>query len=151
MYSRILLPVDGSATAERGLREAVGLAREQRATLVLVHVVDAYPMLAGIASAETFEQSRQQMRRYGEDLLAKALQAVQDAGVQGETVLHEVSTERVSDAIVDEARNRQCELIVMGTHGRRGLSRLALGSDAEHVVRESPVPVLLVRHDEVTA
>ena len=59
--------------------------------------------------------------------------------------VREVVGERVSDVIVDEAAKAGCELIVMGTHGRRGVSRVALGSDAENVLRSSSIPVLLVR------
>jgi nucleotide-binding universal stress UspA family protein len=59
--------------------------------------------------------------------------------------LHDVGGGRVADAIVEEARRSRCDLIVIGTHGRRGVSRAMLGSDAENVVRSSPVPVLLVR------
>ena len=62
-----------------------------------------------------------------------------------ETLLREVTGERVSDIIIDQAGQHACDLIVMGTHGRRGLQRLTLGSQAEAVARASPVPVLLVR------
>jgi nucleotide-binding universal stress UspA family protein len=61
--------------------------------------------------------------------------------------VREVTRGRIATVVVDEARSSGCDLIVMGTHGRRGFNRLALGSDADLVVRESPVPVLLVRDD----
>ena len=73
------------------------------------------------------------------------------AASETESVVHESTGGSVADAIVSEAARLDCDLIVLGTHGRRGLRRLTLGSDAELVVRHSPVPVMLVRSDETTA
>lgn len=87
------------------------------------------------------------MRGYGQDLLSKAQAAAALAGVTAESSLREVTHGRIAKIVIDEARSSGCDLIVMGTHGRRGFSRLALGSDADLVVRQSPVPVLLVRDD----
>ncbi|NDZ18444.1 hypothetical protein C7T35_07685 [Variovorax sp. WS11] len=70
-----------------------------------------------------------------------------DGSATAERGLREVTQGRIANVVVDEARSSGCDLIVMGTHGRRGFSRLALGSDADLVVRQSPVPVLLVRDD----
>jgi hypothetical protein len=69
-------------------------------------------------------------------------------GVASEAHLIEDRIDRVADTIVDEARSTKCDLVVMGTHGRRGFSHVLLGSDAERVVRQCPLPVLLVRHPE---
>ena len=148
MYHRILVPLDGSATAERGLREAIGLAAEQKARVSLLHVADNFPMLVEMSSVTSYQEMLNELRRYGEDVLAKAKRAAADAGVQADTLLREVTQGRVADVIIDEARKTGCGLIVMGTHGRRGFSRLTLGSEAERVVRSSTVPVLLVRLDE---
>lgn len=148
MYHRILVPLDGSATAERGLREAIGLAAEQKARVSLLHVADNFPMLVEMSSVTSYQEMLNDLRRYGEDVLAKAKRAAADAGVQADTLLREVTQGRVADVIIDEARKTGCGLIVMGTHGRRGFSRLTLGSEAERVVRSSTVPVLLVRLDE---
>jgi len=145
MYSRILVPIDGSPTAERGLREAIDIAAQMKAHLVLLHIVDDYPMLLEMSSAATFEASRRHLLKFGEDVLDQARKRVDEAGVSSEGVLREVTSLRAADAIVEEAGKRGCQLIVMGTHGRRGFNRLAMGSDAELVLRESPVPVLLVR------
>jgi nucleotide-binding universal stress UspA family protein len=68
--------------------------------------------------------------------------------VAAETRLVEARTERVADTIVQEARDAGCDLVVMGTHGRRGFNRVLMGSDAEIVLRHCPLPVLLVRHPE---
>ncbi|HMA06541.1 MAG TPA: universal stress protein, partial [Ramlibacter sp.] len=93
----------------------------------------------------SYDEMLKGLRQYGLELLAKARRAAEEAGVHGESLLREVTNERVADVIVDQARQHGCDLIVMGTHGRRGFSRIAMGSEAEQVARTSPVPVLLVR------
>jgi nucleotide-binding universal stress UspA family protein len=151
MYSKILVPIDGSPTAERGLREALALAAPLGAKLVLLNVVDDYPILLDMGSALAFEETRRALLKLGEEVLDRARRQAAEADVPCECVLREVTSLRASDAIVDEAAARKCDLIVMGTHGRRGFNRLAMGSDAEIVVRESPVPVLLVRFQPTKA
>ncbi|MET3179263.1 UNVERIFIED_ORG: nucleotide-binding universal stress UspA family protein [Variovorax guangxiensis] len=145
VYKHILVPIDGSPTAERGLREAIRLAGELESRLRLLHVIDDFPMLMEMSNISSFEASLQKMREYGESVLAQALAEATSANVEAQTVLREVTQGRIADIVVDEAGKAGCDLIVMGTHGRRGLSRLALGSDADRVARSSPVPVLLVR------
>lgn len=148
MYDRILVPLDGSDTSARGLREAIGMARVNGACLRLLHVIDDYPLLLQSGSEpHQFEQLRQRLRDEGFRLLEQAQAAVQAAGLPCETVLRETASARVSQAITDEAQDGGCELIVIGTHGRRGLNRYLLGSNAEAVARSSPVAVLLVRGD----
>jgi nucleotide-binding universal stress UspA family protein len=148
MYQRILVPVDGSPTAERGLREAINLAEGQNTRLLFLHIVDDYTMLIEMSSAAGYEEMIRGLRQYGLDVLGKAKRAAEAAGAHCETLLREVTGKRVADVIVDQARQHACDLIVMGTHGRRGFSRLTLGSAAEGVMRSSPVPVLLVRLEE---
>ena len=96
MYRRILVPLDGSATAERGVREAIGLAAEQKGTLCLLHVVDDFPMLMQMTSVVNFEETMKDVRQYGESLLAKAKSAAAEAGVQAETLLRKVTHERAA-------------------------------------------------------
>ena len=148
LYHRILVPLDGSATAERGLREAIGLGGDQAATLHLLHVMDDYPMSAVRAPVIGFQDTLDGLRRHGDALLAKARRLAAEAGVAAQTSLREATLETVAETIIDEARTTACDLIVMGTHGRRGVSRLTMGSEAEAVARTSPVPVLLVRQPE---
>ena len=147
MYQHILVPLDGSATAERGLREAVRRAAEQKGKLHLLHVIEDFPMLMEMSAAVSFDSMMREVRGYGQDVLSKAQAAAALAGVTAESSLREVTHGRIAKVVIDEARSSGCDLIVMGTHGRRGFSRLALGSDADLVVRQSPVPVLLVRDD----
>jgi nucleotide-binding universal stress UspA family protein len=145
MYERILVPIDGSATAQRGLDEAIALADRLESTLHLLHVVDARLLIAEVSVFAPPNQLLDDWRAAGEKLLAEALERARAGGVKAESALRCDPGLRVCDLILAEARSATAGLIVMGTHGRRGLRRLTLGSDAELVLRESPVPVLLVR------
>jgi len=145
-YKRILVPIDGSPTSNRGLREAIGFAKAQKARLQLVHVVDVHnAMLAGLASGETVADLATALEQRGNRLLESAAATARKSGVASETVLLESLTGPAAEPIVRQARKWRADLIVIGTHGRRGLKRLVMGSDAEQVVRNAPVPVLLVR------
>lgn len=149
MYQRILVPVDGSPTSLAGLEEALKLAKLAGAQLRLLYVVDE---LAFVSSVQEYAAYTGDLLRLvkegGQDILAKALARAKEAGVPADTLLLDSGTQRVADVIVDQARAWPAQLIVLGTHGRRGLRRLALGSDAELVLRSATVPVLLVRgHD----
>lgn len=146
MYHRLLLPFDGSAAAERGLREAVALAADQRAALRILHIIDLHPLLMDATSSLSYEELRRTLQEYGQAMTRNAARVAEAAGVTVETGLRDAMVgERTADAILADAEAWGCDLIVMGTHGRRGLSRWMLGSAAEMVARCSPVPVLLVR------
>ncbi len=147
MYHRILVPLDGSPTSERGLREAIKLVAGHEATLFFLHVVDDFRMLVDMASIRSYDEMLKSLRHYGLEVLAKARHAAEAAGIHSELLLREVSNQRVADVIVDQATVHHCDLIVMGTHGRRGFNRIAMGSEAEQVARTSAVPVLLVRQE----
>jgi nucleotide-binding universal stress UspA family protein len=145
MYARILVPIDGSATAQRGLDEAIALARQLGSKLHLLNVVDARLLMGEMAIYAPPAQLLDDWRAEGEKLLASAVAQARDQGVEADSALQCDPGQRVCDMILREAASAGAELVVMGTHGRRGLRRLTLGSDAELVLRESPVPVLLVR------
>ena len=150
MYQRILVPVDGSAAAERGVQEAIKLARAQHSRLLFLHVLDDYPMLQQVTSQASLDEMLNGLRHAGLDVLASARRTAEQAAVHCETLLREVTGKRVADIIIDQVGQHHCDLIVIGTHGRRGLARLTMGSDAEQVLRISPVPVLLVRQQPET-
>lgn len=145
MYQSLLVPIDGSATAERGFQEAMALAERLQARLCLLHLIDESPFDMERAPATAYEQARLHWQRAGESLLAEAQQRARARGIECSTLLREAGQQGVAEAIIDTVRQCGCDMIVMGTHGRRGLSRLTLGSDAELVLRSSPVPVMLVR------
>ena len=148
MYQRILVPVDGSSAADRGVAEAIRLAGALKARLLFLHVLDDYPMLQEMTTAGSLDAMLRDLRHAGLDVLAKARQAAEQSSVHCETLMREAAGRRVADVIVDQVGQHHCDLVAIGTHGRRGFARLALGSDAEQVVRYSPVPVLLVRQEE---
>lgn len=145
MYARILVPIDGSATSELGLGQALDLAGSLKSHVVLLCVVDDFSLRVDMTSALNFDGVHARLVAYGREILAKAQERATAAGLSSDAVLREVTSRRAADVIVEEASRQQCGLIVMGTHGRRGLNRLAMGSDAALVLRESTVPVLLVR------
>ena len=150
MYQRILVPIDGSTTSNQGLDEAIKLAKLTGASLRVIHVVDALTFATGSELYGGFASDViPQMREAGEQIVEKARTRVKEQGVTVDSMLFNSLSTRVSDIVVDQAKAWDADLIVIGTHGRRGVNRLMLGSDAEQIVRMAPVPVLLVRAPEV--
>jgi nucleotide-binding universal stress UspA family protein len=143
-YRRILVAVDGSDAAARGLREAIRLAKAEDAQLFIVHVVNEFYAFAS-PDATVPVDIVPTLREGGRRILAKAQAQAEKQGVKAKSVLRETVGGLAADAIVAEAKKQRADLIVLGTHGRRGMRRLVLGSDAEHVVRSATLPVLLVR------
>ena len=151
MFRQILVPVDGSHTSARGLAVAIRLAKDQGAKLRLVHVVEEYVVVqsAGLNDGGLYTGDLiDSLQAEGKTIIAKALALAYKAGIKADASTYESFANRSSDCIIREAKKCHADLIVMGTHGRRGVNRLVLGSDAEIVVRTSPVPVLLVRSPE---
>jgi len=145
-YKRILVPVDGSATSNAGLKEAIGLAKSQGGTLELVHVVDQHSVvMMGMEASIYMDEVLQDLSAAGRRVLKRAQALADKAGVKARSVLLETIAGPAADSIIAQAKKGRADLIVIGTHGRRGVRRLVMGSDAEQVVRQSPVPVLLVR------
>lgn len=145
VYKRILVPVDGSPTSMAGLNEALRLARDQKAKLKLLHIVDELMIFSSSEAGLNIEPVLESMKLAGKRILERAAKRAAARGIRPETELWENTTGRVADVVVGRAKRWRADLIVMGTHGRRGVNRMVLGSDAELVVRNSPVPVLLVR------
>jgi len=148
MYSRILLPVDGSNPSQLALNEAIRLAGSLSSAIRLVHVIDVWSLVTSEATGAVYDTLFAIARREGETLLRDCAHKVQSAGIPVDTVLVDQPDAQVGECVVHRARDYHAELIICGTHGRRGLRRLLVGSDAEYVVRHSPVPVLLVRGAE---
>jgi nucleotide-binding universal stress UspA family protein len=146
-YRKLLVAVDGSSASNKGLREALRLAKAERARLCILHVVDEFPAFAamdGMAAAPGLDLVPA-LREGGKRILARAKAVADKARVPAKSVLRERIGGPAADRIVREARKQRADLIVLGTHGRRGMRRLVLGSDAEQVVRVARVPALLVR------
>ena len=139
MYDTILVPTDGSEQAETALTHAVALAERYGAALHVLYVVDTGSMAAaGIDGAAVLDE----LENAGEAIISRAVETGTRAGLDAEGAVeygspHEAIREYVDDHGID--------LIVMGTHGRRGLGRYLLGSVTERVIRTASVPVLAVR------
>ena len=143
-YKRILVPIDGGETSGRALRDAVAIAKQGRAKLKLLHVVEEYAAFSAPEIAVDVGPVLDAIVSAGRKTLARADRRVRALGLKPETALVDNVGGRVADEIVWQAKRWRADLIVMGTHGRRGLQRAMLGSDAELVMRYSPVPVLVV-------
>ena len=146
MYHNILVAIDGSNTAELALLEAIKLAKELKGQLRIVNVVDVVHF---VQDTEFFNQMEiwDAIRKEGKDILDKALARAHDAWSRAETKLIEIDTlgRRIPEVIAEEAQAWPADLIIIGTHGRRGISHLFLGSVAENVVRVATKPVLLIQ------
>jgi nucleotide-binding universal stress UspA family protein len=145
VYKRILVPVDGSSASNAGLREALKLAKDQHAKLRLLHIVDELVVFNTPEAGFNVESVLESMRRGGKQLIRKAEKLAGTKGLKAESKMIESAGVRVADMITRDARRWRADLIVMGTHGRRGVNRMLMGSDAELVVRNAGLPVLLVR------
>jgi len=145
MYKKILVPVDGSPASMRGLREALRVAKAHKSKLRLLHVVGIFVPTPAFAGGIYLADVEKTLRASGRRVLARAEAAVRRQRIAVDSVMFETVGGRAADVIVSHAAKWRAGLIVIGTHGRRGLRRVALGSDAEQVIRTSPVPVLVVR------
>lgn len=143
MYERILVPLDGSVTAIRGLREAMRLAGVSGGQLILLHVIDDFPTAWQRASGEPLDDQKDKRMLAAEEMLRRSVDSTHVAGIGVHTEVCPAS-DSAADSIVEYATRLACGLIVIGTHGRSGIRRAALGSVAEQVSRRSTVPVLLV-------
>jgi nucleotide-binding universal stress UspA family protein len=147
MFKRILVAVDGSPTGDQALREAIGLAKELQAQLRIVHVVDDININMGAEEFPDPSEIIDAVSKHGQEIIRKAEAVAKDAGISAESNLIKIDTisQRIPEMIVADAEAWSADLIVICTHGRRGLSRLLLGSVAEGVVRVATKPVLLIR------
>lgn len=126
MYKRVLVPVDGSEIADRALDEAINLSKGHPVELKIVFI------------GSDDESSHA--------VIETAMTRAVNAGLQPESgLLGKFETEEIADVILQGAKEWGADLIVMATHGRRGVAHLILGSVTEGVIRASPVPVLVVR------
>lgn len=152
MYARILVLTDGSDTSQRGIDEAVRLALVTGGSIRFFHAVDDQSFAIALQSAMAYAPNwRGDLRDEGNAILARAKATATAAKIPCDGVLSEEFTKSLEQRVVDECACYKADLIVIGTHGRRGISRLLLGSSAEAILRQAPVPVLLVRADPTDA
>jgi nucleotide-binding universal stress UspA family protein len=141
MYKRILVPLDGSEPSNAALEEALKFARHGGAALRLVHVCEPLSYILAEGPMDLIESVRQE----GTRVLQEAETRVRAGGVTVESSLIDAGDRRVAAVVAEDAGRSGCDLIMMGTHGRRGFEHLVVGSVAEGVIRRATVPVLLVR------
>jgi len=147
MYQRILVATDGSPLSKKAVRSAIGLAIALDADLVALNVVPRYPMsyFEGNVSISLQEVSRieKQWATEGQAMVDAVQQAAQAEGIQAKAVV--TRSNLVAEAIMAAAKKHKCDLIVMASHGRKGLKRVLLGSETQHVLAHSSIPVLVLR------
>ncbi|MFC4552589.1 MULTISPECIES: universal stress protein [Halorussus] len=145
MYDRILVPTDGSPQAARALEHALDLARTYDAQLHVLFVVDATAFASEVDASLVTDE----LESYGERAVESAAERASEAGI--ESVSTAVLRGTPHREILDYAEGHDVDLVVLGTHGRRGLDRYLLGSVTERIVRTADVPVLVVRSGDETA
>jgi nucleotide-binding universal stress UspA family protein len=150
MYNHILVSTDGSEVAQKGVDHGLSLAKSLGARVTVVTVTERFPIFAQSGIVGTWVPGPEEVARYdaaqkemAEKVLAAAAAAAEKLGVPADTV--HVPEDYPAEAIVELAKARDCSLIVMASHGRRGLRKLVLGSQTSEVLANSPVPVLVVR------
>lgn len=141
--SRILVPVDFSSLSDHALDRAIVVAQHNKAALILVHVVEpvAYPVDFLVVPAE-MEDANLQLSRTAKERLGALAKEISGRGIPCEST---VEIGRAYHQIVETARKKKADLIVLPTHGHTGLKHVYLGSTAEKVVRHAPCSVLVVR------
>jgi nucleotide-binding universal stress UspA family protein len=145
MFKRILVPTDGSEPAQRAVIAGIGFAKELGAEVVGLTVLPKFHTFTYKTDMleDTKEEFVVESHEHAKQVLSFVLDAARDAGVKctGEQVVSDDPWE----AIIDTAKSRQCDLIVMGSHGRRGVKGVLLGSETQKVLVHSNVPVLVYR------
>lgn len=149
MYNRILISTDGSEIAQKGVDHGLALAKILGAEVTIITVTERFPVYtSGVGydlawSSVALAEYAEGQTKAADSILAAAKQSAQRLGVTADT-LH-VPEAEVAEAIIAAAQERNCDLIVMASHGRRGLGRLMLGSKASEVLAHTDIPVLVVR------
>lgn len=154
MYTRILVAIDDSSTSTKALDEAINLSRVLGAALCITHVADEGPVTQhsmGVGTYIDLDKVKEDMRQGGHSLLDAAVAKAFAQGLPAKQMLVESTRRRVAEVIVDAARTWGADLVVIGTHGRRGFERLLVGSVAENLVRIATTSLMLVREGEAQA
>lgn len=147
MYQKILVATDGSKLCQKAVQSAIELASTCGATLVALKVVPRYPLSyfeGGVAiQAAEMKRIEQQWADEGQALVDKVKAQAEAKGVKTRAMT--TKSDVVSDAIISVAKKQKCDLIVMASHGRKGVKRLLLGSETNQVLTHSHTPVLVLR------
>jgi nucleotide-binding universal stress UspA family protein len=151
MYTNILLSTDGSEVAKKGLEHGIALAKALSAKVTVITVTEPLPIDFGGGHAGGWIPSPEEVDRFDAACKERAGQVLNEAqataeqiGISTELTHIHVPNAHAASAIIETAKSRGCDLIVMGSHGRRGLSKLFLGSQTSEVLADGSVPVLVV-------
>jgi len=142
VFNHLVVPVDGSEPSNKTVSLAIEIAKNQKASIVFCHAIDEVSMIraAGAAGVD-WQPGVEDLRGEGKRVLDAAMRQADQAGLEA----HAVMSDRAPvDAILDVVKDHAANLIVMGTHGRRGFSRAWLGSVTEGVLRHAHIPMLIV-------
>jgi nucleotide-binding universal stress UspA family protein len=147
MYKRILVATDGSTLSKKAVASAIALAQLSEAELVALKVVPRYPQTyyeGGLAlPASDIAKVEKQWATQGQAVVDAVVKTAQAKGLTAKAVV--VKSDLVSEAIIATAKKNKCDLIVMASHGRKGIKRLLLGSETQQVLTHSHTPVLVLR------
>ncbi len=147
MYHRILIATDGSELSEKAVQSGLELARLSGAAVVAVKVVPRYPRsyFEGATAVDPAEIKRveAQWSESALTMVGSIKARAKELGVNAQAVV--VKSDLIAEAIIDTAKEHLCDLIVMASHGRKGLKRVLLGSETQHVLTHTHIPVLVLR------
>ena len=152
MYRRILVAVDGSETSNKALAAAIEMAGYSggRSVVRLIHVLDEMAYFVGLDPYQGQAYSAVHiMRQAGEKILSDGLAICESAGVRADTILVDQLGGHLAETVDESAKDWNASLVVVGTHGRKGVGRILMGSGAEQIIRLSTRPVLVVRSAQV--
>jgi nucleotide-binding universal stress UspA family protein len=141
MYRHILIPTDGSELAEHGVTNGLALAKSLEAKVSVIVVKEPFDELRFIEVPGQSEEFAEQTKKHATSVLNRAANAAKQAGVSCDTI--QVEHEQTYQAIIAAAKDRGCDLIVMSSHGRSGLSAVLLGSVTNKVLTHTKSPVLV--------
>lgn len=142
LFKKILVPVDGSSTSNKALDCALQMAKEGQGQLRVIHAIDE---LGYLSSYEYSGELMATAQKNAHQILQAAMAKAQALAIPVDSRVIDTPGQRLGHTVADEAANWGADLIVLGTHGRRGLGRVLLGSGAEQIIRMAPVPSLIVR------
>lgn len=147
MYQRILVASDGSTLSKKAVRSSIELAAAIGAGLVALYVVQRYPVSYFEGNVTISQQDVARIEKQwvdkGQAIVDSVARAAQAQGVEAKAVL--ARSDLVAESIITAAKKHKCDLIVMASHGRKGIKRLLLGSETQHVLTHSNIPVLVLR------
>lgn len=147
MYRRILVATDGSTLSKKAVRNSIGLAAATGAELVALYVVPRYPVSyfeGGLTiSSEDVARTEKQWHDQGQAVVDGVREAALSDGVKAKAVV--AHSDLVAESILAAARKHKCDLVVMASHGRKGIKRILLGSETQQVLTHSSLPVLVLR------